>query len=150
MEVVDAELDRLREEHRRALDGQEVMPFYPEEEGLSIMLLQELLEEVITDREATRSDDYFGILIEMLHLGVDTKAKAREVLGRQLVAAKQQEQSTLRELIADPKTSALEKSAFRNNGVFLTKCGLVRYVLQIEFGDRYRLFESRKMIDSGA
>jgi ppGpp synthetase/RelA/SpoT-type nucleotidyltranferase len=141
LEVVDDELERLREEHRGYIEH---FGDFDDSEDLSIMLLQLLFSELLPERNFVENDDYFGVMIELLHVKVDTKGKVKQLILDERDTALREEQKMIGEMLNEPKSPPSEKAKIRTKGAFLTQVGLVRTMLRNKFGEQYRVFDTRK------
>lgn len=146
MELVDRELERIRELKSRLMEDPGV--WEPQDEDqLATLSIQLILYDMIDDREMPEEDDWFALLTELLHLDVKTIGELKNLIREMKDSALRVEQEDLAELLASPETPDHVKDRYRRRGKYLTPVGLVRTMLLEKYPDRYAVFDGGVFVD---
>jgi ppGpp synthetase/RelA/SpoT-type nucleotidyltranferase len=125
LETVDLELERVladRDEYRRTI---------PEDDSnreLNTDLLEAILSEQLPRGNRRAFENYSLLLWELVHVGIATTSDLRSLIQNRLAQAVAKDA----EIVAKSESEDL-----RQPGMFFSHAGLVRMMLEAEFGDGY-------------
>ncbi|HEX7180534.1 MAG TPA: hypothetical protein VF756_01730 [Thermoanaerobaculia bacterium] len=141
LETVDLEFERVlreRESYIASLNKES-----PQAE-LNVDLLTLLMDEILPPQNKVENEPYSDLLKDLLHFGIQSADKLRELLARHL--------KEVGELDANMAKTRRDAQVYYGTtkervdaGVFYTHVGLVRLVLEREFGDKFRDYRNSRV-----
>lgn len=144
LEVVDFELERLRKERDDYIRVHRTFPGFEDYEGLSIMGVQLVLDDMLPEDHFVEDDHYFGLMTELLHLGVNTLGALRTLIRENLVFALEEEQKVMALMLKDPQVDEGTKKHIRKTRRWCSQVALVRTILIHKFKEQYRVCDPDK------
>jgi putative GTP pyrophosphokinase len=135
LETVDLEFERVLEERQKyreaAIDTRTA-------EELNVDLLEKVLNEAFPEANKVASEDYDGVLQDLMKFGVDDSEKLLALIDEHKSRLLQADQAAAKQIVTDASDDiGVEERARANAGIWFSHTGLVRELLRLEFGTAY-------------
>jgi hypothetical protein len=133
LETVDLEFERVltEREHYRATLGDEPV------ETLNADSLEHVLGGLLPVQNKEESEPFSELLVELSDLGIRTSEALTSLVKKHLGEEMNQDRKYAKTVAYDDDRSDEERSR-ANKGFFFTHVGLVRGILELEFGNEWR------------
>jgi putative GTP pyrophosphokinase len=129
LEIVDAEYERLL--HKRQLYLQNARN---EQEELNVETLRVLMDEYLPANNEDNVEDYSGLLDQVLFMGIHTVDDLKAVIKKHIDTVIEHDAEIARRIVNGDEPDLLDYLERAKRGVFYSKSGLLRKILELEFG----------------
>jgi putative GTP pyrophosphokinase len=141
LEVVDYELERLREERQGFVEKYGEFVDLKDDDQLSEVAVQLVLDNLLPKKNFQENDHYFGLMTELLHLGIRAVGSLKAFITENHDFAIEEERQYMKLLLKDASVSEEIKAHLRDTGMYCSHVSLVRTMLMKKYGDSYRGFD---------
>ncbi|GMA58010.1 ppGpp synthetase/RelA/SpoT-type nucleotidyltransferase [Alicyclobacillus sacchari] len=129
LEIVDTEYERLLHEREQYLQQISL-----EQSQLNVDTLRLLTNEYLPQRNEDSPEDYSELLEQVLFMGIRTTHELKTVLEKNVNQAIEHDVDTARKIVNGEAPELNDYLERAKRGYFHSKTGLVRYILELEFG----------------
>lgn len=134
LEVVDLEFERVLEERSKYITGisekEKTTPFNAD-------LLKRVLDKQLPEKHRLKEDAYSDLVKELYSCGIQFSQKLLELIKKQLENTISREQDIIKEIHSGATVYEINDERIKK-GVFYSHVGLVRNMLDAEFGPEWR------------
>ncbi|HSI72431.1 MAG TPA: hypothetical protein VK934_04585, partial [Fimbriimonas sp.] len=135
LETVDLEYERVLDERQRY---REAAMEQPSSEPLNVDLLEGLMEALLPAENKVPSEDYDGLLQDLLKAGISTGEQLKEVVAKHRDKLLESDRGLAKRMATEAVDSLGPAERQRAvAGIWFSQTGLVRELLRLEFGDRF-------------